>query len=38
VFWTVALVGQALLGDGAFALRPSRASERNAQFNGVYAH
>ena len=27
VFWTVALVGQALLGDGAFALRLSRAND-----------
>ena len=27
VFWTIALVAQALLGDGAFALRLSRASD-----------
>jgi putative oxidoreductase len=38
VFWTLALVGQALLGDGAFALRPFRDPERAGQFNGVYAH
>jgi putative oxidoreductase len=38
VFWTVMLLAQALLGDGAFALRPFRNRERAAQFNGVYAH
>ncbi len=38
VFWTVMLIAQALLGDGAFALRPFRNRERAAQFNGVYAH
>jgi putative oxidoreductase len=26
-FWTIALVAQALLGDGAYALRPSRDAE-----------
>jgi len=26
-FWTVALVAQALLGDGAYALRPSRQND-----------
>ena len=29
-FWTIALVVQALLGDGAFALRPSDARARAA--------
>jgi putative oxidoreductase len=38
VFWTVALVGQALLGDGAFALRLSRTNDPAAKFSGVYAH
>jgi putative oxidoreductase len=32
VFWTVALVAQALLGDGAFALRLSRKNGSLGQF------
>ena len=33
-FWAIALVAQALLGDGAFALRPSRDVEAaNAQLS-----
>ena len=30
-FWTVTLIVQALLGDGAYALRPSRARTRGAR-------
>ena len=29
-FWTLALLVQALLGDGAYALRPSPAASRHA--------
>ena len=37
VFWTVALVAQALLGDGAFALRPSRNSEPVGKLASAYS-
>ncbi len=37
VFWTVALLVQALLGDGAFALRLSHKSDRVGQFATAYS-
>jgi putative oxidoreductase len=37
VFWTVALLVQALLGDGAFALRLSNKNDRVGQFANVYS-
>jgi hypothetical protein len=36
VFWTAALVAQALLGDGAFALRLSRNSDLVGKFANAY--
>ncbi len=38
VFWTAALVAQALLGDGAFALRLSRNSDPLGKFSNAYSH
>jgi putative oxidoreductase len=37
VFWTVALIVQALLGDGAFALRRSRDNDRIGKLAGAYS-
>jgi putative oxidoreductase len=37
VFWTVALLVQALLGDGAFALRRSHKNDRVGQFANAYS-
>jgi putative oxidoreductase len=37
VFWTVALLVQALLGDGAFALHLSHKSDRVGQFANAYS-
>src|ERR1039457_4557793 len=37
VFWTVALVAQALLGDGAFALRTSGSSDPVGKLAGAYS-
>jgi len=37
VFWTVALVAQALLGDGAFALRTSGNSDPVGKLAGAYS-
>jgi putative oxidoreductase len=37
VFWTAALIAQALLGDGAFALRLSRNSDPVAKLAGTYS-
>jgi putative oxidoreductase len=31
-FWAVALIVQALIGDGAYALRPSKVTQAKAQF------
>jgi putative oxidoreductase len=37
-FWAIALVAQALLGDGAFALRPSRDVEAaSGQLSGAHS-
>jgi putative oxidoreductase len=36
-FWIVALFAQALLGDGAYALRPSQRSHVNANLAGAAA-
>lgn len=38
VFWTVALIVQALLGDGIYALRAPRAHEPASTLNGAYSH
>jgi len=37
VFWTVALIVQALLGDGAYALRASRTNDSVGNLTGAYA-
>jgi putative oxidoreductase len=37
VFWTAVLVAQALLGDGAFALRLSRNSDPVGKLAGAYS-
>jgi putative oxidoreductase len=37
VFWTVALLVQALLGDGAFARRRSHKNDRVGQFANAYS-
>lgn len=37
LFWTVALIAQALLGDGAFALRLSRDSDPVATLAGAHS-
>lgn len=37
VFWTVALLVQTLLGDGAFALRLSHKNDRVGQFANAYS-
>lgn len=37
VFWTIALVAQALLGDGAFALRLSRTKDAVGELTGAYS-
>jgi putative oxidoreductase len=37
MFWTVALLVQALLGDGAFALRRSHKNDRVGQFANAYS-
>jgi putative oxidoreductase len=37
-FWAIALVAQALLGDGAYALRPSRDAETlSGQLSGAHS-
>jgi putative oxidoreductase len=36
-FWIVALIVQALLGDGAYALRPSRIDGSVAKLTGAYS-
>ncbi len=37
-FWTIALVAQALLGDGAYALRPSRQEDAvGGQLSGAHS-
>lgn len=37
-FWTVALLAQALLGDGAYALRPSRQADAvGGQLSGAHS-
>jgi putative oxidoreductase len=37
-FWAIALVAQALLGDGAYALRPSRdAAAAGGQLSGAHS-
>jgi putative oxidoreductase len=36
-FWLVGLVSQALLGDGAYALRPSHETAAAAQLNAVHS-
>lgn len=36
-FWTIALIVQALLGDGAYALRVSRHDNAVANLTGVYS-
>jgi len=35
--WAIALLAQALLGDGAFALRPSRQSDAVGQLSGAHS-
>ncbi|MGO8909997.1 MAG: DoxX family protein [Bradyrhizobium sp.] len=37
-FWTVALIVQALLGDGAYALRTSRADVLAGDLRGAHPH
>jgi putative oxidoreductase len=37
-FWTIALVVQALLGDGAYALRTSRADGFAGDLRGAHSH
>ena len=37
-FWLVALLVQALLGDGIYALRPSRSGASVATLTGAYSH
>ncbi|MGA2942917.1 MAG: DoxX family protein [Xanthobacteraceae bacterium] len=37
-FWIVALVVQALLGNGIYALRPSRTVDAVASLTGAYSH
>ncbi|HEY6024776.1 MAG TPA: DoxX family protein [Pseudolabrys sp.] len=36
-FWTVAMIVQALLGDGAYALRASRAASPVGKLSGAYS-
>ena len=36
-FWIIALIVQALLGDGAYALRPSRIDGSVAKLTGAYS-
>jgi len=36
-FWAIALIVQALLGDGAYALRPSRAEDFAAKLSGAHS-
>jgi putative oxidoreductase len=36
-FWTVALIVQALLGDGIYALRPSRIDSANGKLSGAFS-
>lgn len=37
-FWTIALIVQALLGDGAYALRPSRSAGFASGLTGAHSH
>ena len=37
-FWTIALIVQALLGDGAYALRTSRADGFAGGLSGAHSH
>lgn len=37
-FWTIALIVQALLGDGAYALRPSRSTGFASGLSGAHSH
>ena len=36
-FWAIALLAQALLGDGAYALRPSRQGDAVGQLSGAHS-
>jgi len=36
--WAIALLAQALLGDGAYALRPLRQGDAVGQLNGAHSH